>query len=561
MECKNWVGSPFWPSRFEWDSFNTSVSGRLIKPVPPASVCHPSWSSSLNEQACMSVQDSWNKSEFHANDPVSVDFNNWTNDTCLPSSLLSCSDAGYPAYVVNASSSLHVKAAVDFARKHEIRLVVKASGHDYLGRSSAPGALSIWVRYLHAGVVESHADFQPSGCNLSLDTTAVTVGGGTLMKDLLNALQVDGLATVAGASPDVAIGGYLTGGGHSVLSATQGLAADNVLQIEMVTPQGDIVTANECQNNDLFWAVRGGGGGTFGVVTKATLRTFTSPPVGSMALAIPLPTDDFLWETTTKLVQATPGLAKAGISGYMYAFPEYSPFAAQNHGPVLFFSLVGVNQSASQVLNHVKETEVWAELQKLLESTANAPSLKDHDSYYTYWFDNVDKTPVGTNFMGASRLLNVEVLTSHPFERLKQALKTAAGPFGLNGILGAGLGVWNAHPRGGGNAVNPAWRNNTVVHLVLGSLWMPGDAPEEKEAAVSYLDKRTQVLRELAPDSGCYVNEAFPHEPDFPRAFWGDQYEKLERIKREIDPTDVFWCHPCVGNQGWKPLGERLCRV
>ncbi|KAK2606619.1 hypothetical protein N8I77_005354 [Diaporthe amygdali] len=459
MDCKNWPGSPFWPSMAVWDSLNASVSGRLIQPVPPGSVCHPSWSS-YNEQACTSVQESWSRSEFHANDPISVDFNNWTNDTCLPSPLLSCSGAGYPAYVVNTTSPLHVKAAVDFAREHEIRLIVKASGHDYLGRSSAPGALSIWVRHLIG--LEFHEDFQPMECDFDLDTSAVTVGGGMLMKDILGALHDRNLTAVSGASPDVAIGGYLTGGGHSVLSATQGLAADNVIQLEIVTPQGDIVTANECQNSDLFWAVRGGGGGTFGVITKATIRTFASPRIGSMALAIPLPINDLLWEATTKLFQVTPALASAGISGYIYAFPEDSPFF--QGGPVLLLSLVGVDQSASQVLDMLRKTDVGTEFEELLNYTNAYPVLKDYDSHFAWWLDNVDKTPVGTNFMGASRLLNMEAI-GQPFEKLKQALKTAAGSSGFNGILGAGPGVWDASPRGGGNAVHPAWRNHTVVHL------------------------------------------------------------------------------------------------
>ncbi|KUI67216.1 putative FAD-linked oxidoreductase YvdP [Cytospora mali] len=553
-DCKNWLGSPFWPSNIEWGSLNSSVSGRLIQPVPPGSVCHPSLSS-YNEQACTSVQESWNESDFHANDPISVDFNNWTNDTCLPSPLLSCSGAGYPAYVVNTSSPLHVKAAVDFAREHEIRLVVKASGHDYLGRSSAPGALSIWVRHLTGA--EFHTNFQPLGCDFGLNTTTVTVGGGMLMKDILDVLQDKNLTAVTGASPDVAVGGYLTGGGHSILSATQGLAADNVVQVEMVTPQGDIVTANECQNSDLFWAIRGGGGGTFGVITKATLRTFPSPRIGSMALAILLPTEDLLWEATTKLFQVTPALAKIGISGYIYAFPENSPFLQS--GPVLLLSLVGVDQSASQVLDSMKNTAIWTDFEKLLNSTNSYPTLKDYNSHYAWWLDNVDKSPAGTNFMGASRLLNMEVL-SQPFDKLKQALKAAAGSSGLNGILAAGPGVWNVSPRGGGNAVNPAWRNHTIIHLVLGALWMPADAAQEQEA-LAQLEQRTQVLRELAPDSGCYVNEAWPNEPDFQRTFWGDQYERLEEIKREFDPADVFWCHPCVGNQGWRQVSDRLCRV
>jgi FAD/FMN-containing dehydrogenase len=66
-----------------------------------------------------------------------------------------------------------------------------------------------------------------------------------------------GMAMVGGGSPDVGFGGYLTGGGHGALSTFYGLAADQVLEVEIVTAEGDVLTANECQNSDLFWAVRG----------------------------------------------------------------------------------------------------------------------------------------------------------------------------------------------------------------------------------------------------------------------------------------------------------------
>jgi FAD/FMN-containing dehydrogenase len=73
--------------------------------------------------------------------------------------------------------------------------------------------------------------------------------------DLQSSLR--NLTIVAGGSTTVGIGGYLTGGGHSALSATFGMAADQVLEMEIVTPGGDILTLNECQNQDLFWAMRG----------------------------------------------------------------------------------------------------------------------------------------------------------------------------------------------------------------------------------------------------------------------------------------------------------------
>lgn len=76
----------------------------------------------------------WRLNAFHAANPISNTINNWNNDSCLPIPAFPCSGAGYPVYVINATSEKDVKKGVDFARKTGVRLVVKGTGHDYLGR-------------------------------------------------------------------------------------------------------------------------------------------------------------------------------------------------------------------------------------------------------------------------------------------------------------------------------------------------------------------------------------------------------------------------------------------
>lgn len=66
---------------------------------------------------------------------------------------------------------------------------------------------------------------------------------------------------------------------------------------------------------------------------------------------------------------------------------------------------------------------------------------------------------------------------------------------------------------------------------------------------------RVQALRELAPNSGAYVNEADPTEPNWQRAFWGSNYPRLLNLKKKWDPDGVFWCRPCVGNELWTVTG------
>jgi FAD/FMN-containing dehydrogenase len=109
----------------------------------------------------------------------------------------------------------------------------------------------------HLGGIKTHDSFRPSRCKATIDGSAVTVGGGMQMWDLYSALDPLNQTVVGGGGKTVSVGGYVTGGGHSLLSARFGLAADQVLEMEVVTPKGDVVTANECQNKDLFWAMRG----------------------------------------------------------------------------------------------------------------------------------------------------------------------------------------------------------------------------------------------------------------------------------------------------------------
>jgi FAD/FMN-containing dehydrogenase len=105
--------------------------------------------------------------------------------------------------------------------------------------------------------MQPHNGFKPKGCRQAIDGTAVTVGGGQQMFDVYSFLDTLNQTAVGGSSKSVSVGGYLTGGGHSLLSSRYGLGTDQVLEMEIVTPMGDIVTANECQNTDLFWAMRG----------------------------------------------------------------------------------------------------------------------------------------------------------------------------------------------------------------------------------------------------------------------------------------------------------------
>lgn len=130
-KCKAIPGTQAWPNAAEWDALNRTVAGRLLHPSPPAAVCHPS-QPSYNQAVCKSTD--WTDATTYANDPLGIICPNWSNDSCLPQPQYPCSGKGFPVYVINATSSKHIAAGVNFARQHDVRLNIKGSGHDYLGR-------------------------------------------------------------------------------------------------------------------------------------------------------------------------------------------------------------------------------------------------------------------------------------------------------------------------------------------------------------------------------------------------------------------------------------------
>ncbi len=113
--CKAIPGGSDWPSLETWNQLNQTVGGHLLKPSPPGAVCHAAQATFSAEQ-CSAVQAKWGSDEFHSDDPVSVEWNNWTNDSCIPDPRLTCNADGYPVYVINATTPQHVKAGIDFGK-------------------------------------------------------------------------------------------------------------------------------------------------------------------------------------------------------------------------------------------------------------------------------------------------------------------------------------------------------------------------------------------------------------------------------------------------------------
>lgn len=166
--------------------------------------------------------------------------------------------AQHPALIVVAATAQDVATAVAYARAHSLGVAVQSTGHGNI--RPADDCLLILTRDLNS---------------VEVDPTAQTarVGAGTQWGPVLAAAQEHGLAPLLGSSPTVGAVGYTLGGGLGWLARKYGLATDSVLQFEVVTPDGQIRTVSETENPDLFWGMRGGGGG-LAIVTSMTIRLF-----------------------------------------------------------------------------------------------------------------------------------------------------------------------------------------------------------------------------------------------------------------------------------------------
>ncbi|KAM0254637.1 hypothetical protein ACHAQJ_006606 [Trichoderma viride] len=560
--CKAHPGTSSWPSASTWETLNRTLGGRLLHPPPPGAVCHPG-QPTYNISQCSKVAEEWQTYEFHAGNPISVMWDKFDNYTCLPDENVPCSPAGYPAYVVNASCAEHVKIGIDFARKYNVRLNVKNTGHDYLGRSNSPGSLSIWTHHLNS-ITYNKNQFRLHGSGKIIRGNSITVGGGSEMYDIYVAADKYNQVVVGGGGKTVGIGGYITGGGHSILAPQYGLAADNVWEMEIVTPGGDILIANEDRHQDLFWAMRGGGGSTFGVIISVTLKTHPNPKVlGVTLMIITDPKESFVFDLITYIATQIPSLMNQGLSGYNLVtrdmqspiqLPGIPDRVAGFLGTCILQDIDKLDV-ITKAFNPINDTlrERWGDKVQFFTLTNQFDSWLD-------WFDiNFDSSPAGGSQYLVSRLLDGEALTGNP-KKLKSALKAAMASGGtMTAFMVAGKGVQEAKPRGGSNAVNPAWRT-AYVHAINSDSFGPFNKTAENNA-IATLDKEFQPLRDLTPKSGAYINEAFPFEKNWQRTFWGSNYARLLRIKRQVDPTDVFWCAPCVGNERWQVRQDgQLCK-
>jgi FAD/FMN-containing dehydrogenase len=410
-----------------------------------------------------------------------------------------------PGLIAQCASVEDVRSVVRYARKHGILLAVRGGGHNGAGFGTCDDGIVLDLSGLH---------------DVSVDPAArtVRVGGGATLAQLDAATGEHGLATPSGIISTTGVGGITLGGGLGHMTRTFGLAIDNLLEAEVVLADGEVVRASADQNEDLFWALRGGGG-NFGVVTEFTFRLY---PVGTVVAG---PT---FW-------------AVEQAEDVLRAYRDFMPNAPRELNGFFLFTSVPPGDPFPQELHLRKvcgvvwcyvgdEASAAAAMQPMLDATPepllHGPAPMPH-AMIQGAFDGV--YPPGDQWYWRADFANEisdEAIALHA--KYGAAMPTWKSTMHLYPIDGA------AHDLGNDDT---AWgyRDANFSAVFAGVDPDPANAEAIRAWAVEY----NEALKPHG-SGGAYLNMIMDEGPERVRASFKGNYDKLARVKAEYDPSNLF---------------------
>lgn len=542
-----------------WQALNSSIQGRLVQGKPFALPCFTKYQGNQVAQdnaACAAVQQSYFDSTsrvkeyggfMHDQDAVcgSVSGDQCLldeitmglvaeNATTLPAGS-ECSQGAISAYAVSIQNETDVQAAYNFSRQYGVPLSIKNTGHDYLARSSLKGSLAVWTHNLQKMQYEPH--FQPGGCQNGASFNAVTLGAGVTLDQAYDFANSNNVTFVGGSAVSVgATGGWLLGGGHGVLTRAYGLAVDRVLEFRIVTPDGHLRTVNSCSSPDLFWALRGGGAGAFGVVIEATQRVepATSLSVVTMTRSL-ADTNPRPW--FEMLVQNADAWAKDGWGGIISGqfTTQASPLVSGG----------AANKSMSALKQYSQAHN----------GTFVLETLPNWYAFYEKYVRPAGDLGTGTAQFADSRLVPASMFSGSQEKQLVDFfVNQSAIPQAYLEIL-AVTPLYSQLGKGQANQTSAplAWRNS-LWHVTTSTSWAWNSTVAQKKDFVTQIKALSKAKQELAPNSATYVCESNPWLEGWQQAYWQGNYPKLLEIKKKYDPSGILGCYRCVG---WEEYSQR----
>uniref|UniRef100_B0T105 FAD linked oxidase domain protein n=1 Tax=Caulobacter sp. (strain K31) TaxID=366602 RepID=B0T105_CAUSK len=547
-------GTPEWPTDAQWTSLGRAVGGRL-QPVVMPRLDGPEAEKLLSDP-------------FHVGDQAALtQSSGWLDGwRSAPS-----------AYVVRAEQTSDVAQAVRFAAAHRLRLVVRGGGHSYLGGSNAPDSLLVWTRGLRD--IALHDGFTPEGSQAA-PVPAVSVGAGCLWVDVYDAVTTKaGRYVQGGGCTTVGVAGLVQGGGFGSFSKGFGLAAASLLEAEIVTADGAVHVVNAHQEPDLFWALKGGGGGTFGVVTRLTLRTHDLPQtLGAVFWNVQAKSDEayraliarFVDHYATHLlnphwgeqVRARPD-NRLDVQMVFQGLDVETARAAWQDLVDFVKARPQDYQAPDPAVLALPARHFWnpAVLAKHVPGAiklSDRPGARPGD----YWWAG-DGDQVGAFWHAyTSAWLPAALLNPDAQGKLVDAWFAASRHWSVafhfnKGLAGAAPSTIAASRD---TAMNPQVLEAFALAIIADCsgpafAGMPGPNLAEARDNAARVQAATAALKAAAPDAGGYLSECDFFTPGWQASSWGRHWARLRDVKQRYDPNGLFVVHHGVGSEAWSEDG------
>ncbi len=412
-----------------------------------------------------------------------------------------------PAVVVRARTAADVVQAVSFAREHEVELSIKGGGHNIAGLALSDGGITLDL----SGMREIKVD---------ADARLARVGPGCTLGDVDQATQPHGLATTLGFVSATGVAGLTLGGGFGYLSRRFGWTVDDLEAVEIVTADGKILQASRTENEDLFWALRGGGG-NFGVVAEFVFRLHEiGPKVTAGIIAWRASDADGVLDVFRRVTESSPRELTAVVLRRNAPPAPWLPEEA--HGTPIIAIVVCHSGDLEQAQADLAPIKMHG------EPLADLIQVKDYIAQQSM----LDATqPKGMNYYWKSEFvagLSDELFAA--FNAQFEGLKAPANQMVLFQVGGA----LNEHAEDDGAMGN----RDAQFACVIQSMWPPDSAAGD--ANQQWVRNAWQAVKPFST-GGNYVNFQTSDETDERTAeSYRENYRRLGTIKAKYDPTNLF---------------------
>jgi FAD/FMN-containing dehydrogenase len=433
-------------------------------------------------------------------------------------------DTVSPMAVAYCTSPADVQTCLAFARRFNLPLVPRCGGHSYAGYSTTTGIV-VDVTRMNTVSVNARAG-------------TATVGSGAKLIDVYSALAQQGVVLPAGSCPTVGISGLTLGGGVGVIGRKFGLTCDSLLSAQVVVADGRVLTCNASSNADLFWALRGGGGGNFGVVTSFTFRTYA---VGALSLF----TLRWPWSSAATVVDA---------------WQHWAPQAPDEiWSNCLLQATADKNSDPLIQVNGVYVGDV-APLNTLLAKLTNQIGVAPISRYV--WSDSLLNTMLYEAGCYQETVGQCHLPTQDPNGKVQRVTAGAKSDYfakllpgqGVNNLVNA---VASRHASsiladGGigldasGGAINRVpvdatafTHRNDLFSAQYSASWTVGNADSVVTANHTWLTDIWQAMRPYA-SGAAYQNYIDPYLTDWQHAYYGTNLARLQHVKATYDAANFF---------------------